>query len=153
MRFLRTYATTLSFRSPRPLLPRSLLPGQVVRFLDTKHPSSYLVFNLCAERAYDPARFAGRVTRLPVPDHQPPRLPQLAALLRAGCSFIGGGEGRCLAVHCKGGKGRTGVAVAAWLLFTGFARDPEDALSWFAAARTGRRARAAQGVSQPSQRR
>jgi hypothetical protein len=59
----------------------------------------------------------------------------------------------CLAVHCRGGKGRTGVMIAAWLLYTGFCRSAAEALAFFADARTGRAARAAQGVSQPSQQR
>jgi hypothetical protein len=67
---------------------------------------------------------------------------------------MGDDPGNCIVVHCKGGKGRTGVMVCAWLLYTRFLPTAAEAMRWFACARTNeRRARAAQGVSQPSQRR
>ncbi len=31
-------------------------------------------------------------------------------------AFLGGGEGRTIAVHCKAGRGRTGLMVCAYLL-------------------------------------
>ena len=37
-------------------------------------------------------------------------------LERAG-DFVAEDGANCLAVHCKGGKGRTGVMVAAWLMY------------------------------------
>ena len=49
---------------------------QVQRFFAAKHPRGYTIFNLCAERDYDPALFGGRVERIPVADHNPPLLAQ-----------------------------------------------------------------------------
>jgi protein-tyrosine phosphatase len=56
-----------------------------------------------------------------VEDHHPPQLQQMAAFVeRAGEVAAGegpGGGGGVVAVHCKGGKGRTGAMVCAWLLY------------------------------------
>ena len=43
---------------------------------------------------------------------------------------------RLLAVHCRGGKGRTGSMCCAWLLYSRQAIDAEDALTHFALERT-----------------
>ena len=127
--------------------------AEVRRFLETKHPGSYTVFNLCEERAYDPALLGGRVERIPVADHNPPRLAQLATFVERAGALHEADRAACIAVHCKGGKGRTGVFVCAWLIYSGFSASADEAMAWFAAQRTGAGARAAQGVSQPSQRR
>ena len=127
--------------------------AEVRRFFDTMHPGNYTVFNLCAERAYDPALLGGRVERIPVADHNPPRLAQLAAFVERAGALLDVDREACIAVHCKGGKGRTGVFICAWLVYSGFSASADDAMAWFADRRTGTGARAAQGVSQPSQRR
>jgi PTEN homologous phosphatase len=127
--------------------------SEVQRFFATRHRDRFLIFNLCREREYDPAIFDGRVVRYDVEDHNPPRLSQIMRLLEAAGRFMDMDPLNCIAIHCRGGKGRTGVMVCAWLLYTRFCRTTGQALEWFAAVRTGERARAAQGVSQPSQRR
>ena len=45
-----------------------------------------------------------------------------------------------IAVHCKGGKGRTGMVVACLLLRQGIQCDPAVALDFFAAKRKDARA-------------
>jgi len=43
--------------------------------------------------------------------------------------------------------------VSAWLLYSTFAATSDDAMDWFAECRTGKRAKAIQGVTMASQRR
>jgi phosphatidylinositol-3,4,5-trisphosphate 3-phosphatase and dual-specificity protein phosphatase PTEN len=50
-------------------------------------------------------------------------------------------------VHCKGGKGRTGVVIACYMVFQGLFDNPFQALDFFAAKRSSNK----HGVSQPSQ--
>jgi protein-tyrosine phosphatase len=41
-----------------------------------------------------------------------------------------------LAIHCRGGKGRTGSMCCAWLLYSRACLDADDALTHFALERT-----------------
>ena len=43
-----------------------------------------------------------------------------------------------MVIHCKGGKGRTGLIIACLLLEQGIKDSPEEALSLFARMRTSR---------------
>ena len=54
-----------------------------------------------------------------------------------------------VAVHCKAGKGRTGLVICAYLMYAGICHLPEDAMSLFAARRT----KDGKGIQIPSQRR
>ena len=67
--------------------------------------------------------------------------------------FINESLHNVIAVHCKGGKGRTGVFVCAWLRYSGFHDSSQGAMSYFAERRTGEHARVEQGVSGAAQRR
>jgi hypothetical protein len=60
----------------------------------------------------------------------------------------------CIAVHCKGGKGRTGVVVAAYLNYSRLFHRADDAMFQFAAKRFSADADPElTGITQPSQRR
>ncbi|KXZ54589.1 hypothetical protein GPECTOR_4g654 [Gonium pectorale] len=89
---------------------------QVIRLLEERHGGRYKVYNLCVERGYDHAIFGGRVVRLPMYDGQAPPLDQLVALCRDAAAWLSADPSHVVAVHCKAGKGRTGVAVCALLL-------------------------------------
>ena len=57
-----------------------------------------------------------------------------------------------IAVHCKGGKGRTGMMVAAWLVRSGQFPQAQQSLAYFRERRTDRsRGTKNQGVDTPSQ--
>ena len=128
--------------------------GELRRFFTTKYPGRYFVFNLSPDAsAYDDELFGGRVARIPVPNHNPPTMPQLAAFVEHAARFLERDPEAVIAVHCTSGTGRTGVAVAAWLLFSTFAHSADDAMAWFAARRVGRKAPPWAGVPMASQRR
>ena len=87
---------------------------------------------------------AARVLRYPFADHHAPALRALHAFCERAAAFTREDAQRLIAVHCKAGKGRTGVMIAAYLLHT---RQPEAttpdgtpsarlALQFFRAART-----------------
>lgn len=59
-------------------------------------------------------------------------------------------ERNVIAVHCKGGKGRTGMMVAAWLVRSG--QQAQQSLAYFRERRTDRSLGSKnQGVNTPSQ--
>lgn len=102
---------------PPPPPPRLCCP-QVSRFLDERHPGTYRLFNL-SERKYDYARFHGRVVELGWPDHHAPPLGVLWQLLSIMHKWLAADPAHVAVVHCMAGKGRTGVLVAAYDIFSG----------------------------------
>ena len=45
---------------------------EVIRFLESKHPECYKIYNLCSEGSYDSSYFHGRVERFEIDDHNVP---------------------------------------------------------------------------------
>lgn len=132
--------------------------GEVVRFFERFHPGSYCIVNLCPELPYPAARFkTGGVHEFDIQDHTPPLLENFLEFLVLAQEFLSKGAEQVLAVHCKGGKGRTGSLCCAWLLYSGEAEDAEDARNFFALQRTDMRKdrkkkkKQVQGVETPSQ--
>jgi len=101
--------------------------SMVIRFFDKLHCNRFLIFNLCEERSYDPALFANRVQRIPFFDHNPPRLCVMAMFCRMAEAFLSLSKDNVIAIHCKGGKGRTGVMVCCYLMYSDPQRFPTPA--------------------------
>eukprot|EP00050_Salpingoeca_kvevrii_P010121 m.6706 g.6706 ORF g.6706 m.6706 type:complete len:416 (-) comp2647_c0_seq3:668-1915(-) len=90
---------------------------EVIRFFNTKYPEHYMLYNLCSERQYDPALFNGRVECFGIDDHNVPTLNAMVAFCENASAFLEADPGNIIAVHCKGGKGRTGTMICALLLY------------------------------------
>lgn len=133
---------TAAIRNPFP---------EVERFFALRHPhGAARVYDLRAERgaAYAPSAFAGSTCgQHRFFDHNPPPLHMLAALVEDMAAWLAGDPLRVVAVHCKAGKGRTGLVVSALLLRLGLAPSAADALALFGEART----HDGKGVTIPSQ--
>jgi len=129
--------------------------SQVVRFFEIKHKESFRIYNACPELPYPAERFeaaGGTVVALQIQDHTPPTMVQFVQFLRDAQEFLHGLPGGIIAVHCKGGKGRTGSLCAAWLLYCKRAASAKAALKLFAKKRTDLyRGKALCGVETPSQ--
>ncbi|XP_022091552.1 phosphatidylinositol 3,4,5-trisphosphate 3-phosphatase TPTE2-like [Acanthaster planci] len=125
---------------------------EVARFLDTKHPDHYKVYNLCIERHYDESFFHNRVGRVLIYDHNVPRLKDLVAFCADARQWMEADNKNILFIHCKGGKGRTGLAVCAWLLESGVFTDTKECMGYFGVRRTDyTEGDMYQGVDTPSQ--
>jgi len=121
--------------------------AEVQRFFEYYHPNHFLIINLCSERAYDRSLFGGMVERYPFDDHNCPRLEVISECCGRMANFLSKDEKNVVAIHCKAGKGRTGMMVSCFLLYLERCQTPSDALGLFARRRT----LDGKGVTIPSQ--
>ncbi|XP_067889530.1 putative tyrosine-protein phosphatase TPTE isoform X2 [Heterodontus francisci] len=89
---------------------------EVARFFDTKHKDHYKVYNLCSEKGYNPRYFHYRVERVFIDDHNVPALEDMLKFTANVRDWMAADEKNVIAIHCKGGKGRTGTMVCTWLI-------------------------------------
>merc|ERR1711871_1355620 len=84
---------------------------EVASFFDTFHKEHFMIYNLCMERTYDAKHFGGKVRHYPFADHQPSPLALMFDFCADLESWLGSHPSNVAAVHCRGGKGRTGTMV------------------------------------------
>ncbi|XP_045064159.1 putative tyrosine-protein phosphatase TPTE isoform X1 [Coregonus clupeaformis] len=126
--------------------------GEVARFLDTKHEDHYRVYNLCSEKGYDPKFFHYRVERVFIDDHNVPSLEDMLKYTAGVRAWMAADPNNIIAIHCKGGKGRTGTLVCTWLVDSDQFESAQDSLDYFGERRTDKsRSSKFQGVETPSQ--
>ncbi|XP_056592502.1 putative tyrosine-protein phosphatase TPTE [Triplophysa dalaica] len=125
---------------------------EVARFLDAKHPDHYKVFNLCSEKGYDSKFFHYRVERIMIDDHNVPSLEDMLRYTACVREWMAADSGNVIAIHCKGGKGRTGTLVCTWLIDSDQFESAEESLEYFGERRTDKSMSSKfQGVETPSQ--
>ena len=125
---------------------------EVERFFEQRHAKRFRIYNLCSERDYEgPGRFGGRYKRFPFDDHNAPcPIKLIPDMCRDMNEFLQEDEENVVAIHCKAGKGRTGVMVSCLLMLVDPGlRSPTDALAFFGDVRTAD----GKGVTIPSQKR
>ena len=115
----------------------------VAKFFEDKYSDheniDYMIYNLCSEMEYDHRKFHGNVRRYRIDDHNVPSLEQMFQLTDDVREWLNGGNKdreRVVALHCKGGKGRTGTMICAILIDMGLFRDAAESLQYFGQRRT-----------------
>lgn len=136
----------LSYVTPRLIamgFPSDKLEGiyrnpmsEVKRFFLLKHNAHYKVYNLCSERSYSPKHFANATASFPFDDHNPCPFYLLIQFCEDAKTYLEQNPKNVIAVHCKAGKGRTGLVLCCYLLFSKEQPNPDAALSYYAEART-----------------
>ncbi|XP_068920858.1 LOW QUALITY PROTEIN: phosphatidylinositol 3,4,5-trisphosphate 3-phosphatase TPTE2-like [Petaurus breviceps papuanus] len=125
---------------------------EVVRFLDTKHPDHYKIYNLCSERTYNYSYFHNRVETFPIDDHNVPSLIDMLKFVDSVFEWMEKDPQNIIVVHCKGGKGRTGTMICIWLIASEHFDTAKESLEHFGKRRTDTASSAKyQGVETPSQ--
>ncbi|KAL7696297.1 tyrosine phosphatase isoform [Lotmaria passim] len=123
---------------------------EVVRFLRRKYANlSYHVITLCSERSTAPFPLQSVYC---MDDHNPAELPHMIAFCCEVADYVMADPyNRVVAVHCKGGKGRTGTMICAYLMYCGLCRSAESAMRHFSLMRSRVGFTKLQGVQTPSQ--
>lgn len=122
--------------------------AEVQRFLRSRHPK-HRVYNLCKEegRRYDDECFREVRRRITFFDHTVCPLQRLVELLEEQHRFLREDTNNVVVIHCKAGKGRTGLVCSCLLLREGVKSDACKALETYAKKRT----HDGKGVTIPSQ--
>lgn len=118
-------------------------------FFNTRHRDHYMIYNLCSERDYDHAKFDNRVVSFPFDDHNCPPFDDMEPFCDKMDEWLCADEQNVAALHCKAGKGRTGLMICVYLIHTGMWKTAAQSLNFYGVARTYNQ----KGVTIPSQRR
>jgi len=90
---------------------------EVERFFNFEHKGSWRIYNCCPELPYRDLK-GGAIMKFTIQDHSPPTMKHFVDFLNDAGLFMAQEKGRVVAVHCKGGKGRSGSLCCAWLLYS-----------------------------------
>lgn len=103
--------------------------NSVARFLESKHKDHYKIYNL-SNRDYDFDKFGGFVKSYEWPDHYPVSMQTLFQMCHNMYDFLADDQ-NVIVVHCTAGQGRSGTAIAWFLLYAGLAKTPEEAIKYY----------------------
>lgn len=89
------------------------------------------------KRIYDKSRFQhNKVGFFPFTDHDPCPIKLMLDFCIDLCLYLLKNPYAVAAVHCKAGKGRTGVMIICYLIFSGLFKSSDEAIEHFAKMRT-----------------
>jgi protein-tyrosine phosphatase len=122
----------------------------VIKFFNTYHNDNVKIYNLCLEkeRIYEKKFFNKSLVGLfPSKDHNPCPIKLILEFCVDIILYLIKNPNGVAAIHCKAGKGRTGVMICSYLIFSGLCKNADHALEHYAIARTYNK----KGVTIPSQ--
>jgi phosphatidylinositol-3,4,5-trisphosphate 3-phosphatase/dual-specificity protein phosphatase PTEN len=126
--------------------------NEMKRFFEFRHGQKFKLWALTAEpeRKYDKTPFGGRVEDLfQFWDHEAPPFDIVLPFCQSVDQWLKADPQNVAVIHCKAGKGRTGVMICSYLLYSGQQPTAEKALAFYAQRRTLNN----KGVTIPSQKR
>ena len=113
--------------------------SDIIKFFHMRHNDQVKVYNLCLEkdRIYNKNVFPNnKVGLFPATDHNPSPIKLILEFCIDICLYLINNPDGVAAVHCKAGKGRTGVMICSYLVFSGLCQSSEKAFRYYARVRT-----------------
>jgi len=120
---------------------------EVKRFFNLRHPDHHAVYNLCCERQYDLGAHFDKCHHFGFQDHNPCPLDLIKPFCESVSEWLNKDPANVAAIHCKAGKGRTGMMISCYLVHSGKCASADEALFHFGEQRTKNQ----KGVTIPSQ--
>lgn len=146
----------LSYITPKIIamgLPSTSIEGlfrnsmeDVQKFLNTRHPQHYKVYNLCEEKEY-PHNLFYQQAKYPFKDHEAPPLNIILPFCKDAASFLNKDPNNVIAIHCLAGKGRTGTLISCLLYYMKYFDNATECLQYYGMMRVEN----GKGVTVPSQ--
>lgn len=124
--------------------------SDVIRLFTFYHNNNVKIYNLCleTERIYDKSLFMkSQVGLFPALDHNPCPIKLILDFCVDISLFIIKNATGVAAIHCKAGKGRTGVMICCYLIFSDLCKNSDESLQYYGMMRTHNN----KGVTIPSQ--
>ena len=125
--------------------------SDVQSFFKKKHPGHYKIYNLCKERSYADKCFERTCQNYfyfyIFEDHNPPPFDMILQFCKNLQDYLNEHKENVAAIHCKAGKGRTGVMICCYLLYSKAFKTAHDSLVYYGKIRTSN----GKGVTIPSQ--
>lgn len=115
-------------------------------FFNKNYGYKYKIYNLCSEKFYDLTEFPHCSQEFTFDDHNPPPFDLMLAFCKDINTWLTSDAENVAAVHCKAGKGRTGVMICCYLVYAGFSKSAYEALVYYGIIRTSDK----KGVTIPS---
>lgn len=113
--------------------------SEVKTFLFEEHGTNVKIYNLCMEldRIYHKKQFNGaQVALFPFEDHQSCPIKLMLEFCIDLCLFFLSNPDHVSAIHSMNGKGRTGIMVCSYLLFSGIAKNSSIAFKEYGLRRS-----------------
>ena len=123
--------------------------SEVLKYFETFHNGRCKIYNLCDDKQFDTSilRFeteeihlTGReaipVAYFPMMDHNPGSLRMLFFFCLDALLFLAMHPDNMISVHCKAGKGRTGVMICSFMMFMEGTEEATEAVEQFNFRRT-----------------
>ena len=109
--------------------------NDVQKFLTKYHGGNYKVYNLC-QKLYKDKLFEKVNAEFQFEDHHAPPFKMIKRFWEDLEDWLDADEKNVACVHCKAGKGRTGLMICWYLIYSGLVNTAEEALELYGLART-----------------
>lgn len=108
---------------------------EVKRFFEKRHNNRYKIYNLCSERVYPLNTFQAQ-GYYPFDDHEAPNIDMILPFCEDVNQWLSTHSQNVVAIHCKAGKGRTGLMICCYLIYSNFLGSSEQSLKYYGLMRT-----------------